>query len=216
MFADYSKANSELNPEKTLALLVMPLLELLVLYSQAILSSKSPAPPVPHTCAYVCALAPVAVPRAYWLNDKEASVKDQMLVEPNEGNYYRILEEAEVSGAFDMEVLNHLFRDSAMILPHRRIALLIGELRAQDHGRYMSEDKDEEWNAIAEASRACLVHFSDWPLPKPWLPHSDAQWKSALPVCRDDDVPSPGVPILLYGLASMRIIIMIKRGFATR
>ena len=143
---------------------------------------------------FLSPLAPVAVPRAYWLNDKEASIKDQMLgshvmlIEPNEGNYHRIIDEAKRSGAFDMEVLNHLFRDSAMILPHRRIALLTGEFRAKDHDQYMSEDKDEEWNAMAEASRAYLVHFSDWPLPKPWLRHSDAQWKAALPVCRDDDV----------------------------
>lgn len=120
---------------------------------------------------FLSPLAPVAVPRAYWLNDKGASIKDQMLgshvmlIELNEGNYHRIIDEAKSSGAFDMEVLNHLFRDSAMILPHRRIALLTGEFRAKDHDRYMSEDKDEEWNAMAEVSRAYLVNFSDWPLP---------------------------------------------------
>lgn len=135
----------------------------------------------------------MAVPRAYWLNDKDSSIKGQMLgshvmlIEPNEGNYHRIIEEATSSGAFDMEVLNHLFRDSAMILPHRRIALLTGEFRGQDHDRYMSEDKDEEWNAMAEVSRAYLVHFSDWPLPKPWLQRSDAQFEAAKPACPDEE-----------------------------
>lgn len=111
-----------------------------------------------------------------------------MLIEPNEANYRLIIEEATSSGAFDMEVLNRLFWDSAMILPHRRIALLTGEFRSQDHGRYMSEDKDEEWNAMAEVSRAYLVHFSDWPLPKPWLHPSEAQFKSAQPACDEDEV----------------------------
>ncbi|KAB8255431.1 nucleotide-diphospho-sugar transferase [Aspergillus pseudonomiae] len=143
---------------------------------------------------FLSPLAPVAVPRAYWLNDPDTSIKDQMLgshvmlIEPNEGNFRRIIKEAKSSGAFDMEVLNHLFRDSAMILPHRRYALLTGEFRGKNHDRYLSEDKDAKWNAMAEVSRAYLVHFSDWPLPKPWLPHSDTQWEAALPDCGDDNV----------------------------
>lgn len=117
-----------------------------------------------------------------------------MLIEPDEDNYNRIIQEAKSSGDFDMEVLNHLFSDSAMILPHRRLALLTGEFRTTDHERYMAEDKDEEWNAMAEVSRAYLVHFSDWPLPKPWQHHSDAQWAAALPACPDDAVETPDKP----------------------
>ncbi|KAJ5161819.1 N-acetylglucosaminyltransferase [Penicillium capsulatum] len=135
--------------------------------------------------------APVAVPRAYWLNGDGASIKGQilgshvMLIEPNEGNYRRILDEALSSGDFDMEVLNHLFSDSAMILPRRRLALLSGEFRATDHRRYLSEDKDVVWNAHAELSRAYLVHFSDWPLPKPWKRRDEEMWQSMLPPCRE-------------------------------
>jgi alpha-N-acetylglucosamine transferase len=149
---------------------------------------------------FLSALAPVAVPRAYWLNEADTSIKDQMLgshvmlIEPNQGNFQRIIDEAKSSGAFDMEVLNHLFRDSAMILPHRRYALLTGEFRTKDHSRYLSEDKDAEWNAMAEASRAYLVHFSDWPLPKPWLPHSEQQWQEVLPECPEDDVATEDRP----------------------
>ncbi|KAL3440134.1 nucleotide-diphospho-sugar transferase [Aspergillus insuetus] len=145
-------------------------------------------------------LAPVAVPRAYWLNDADSSIKDQMLgshvmlIAPNQGNFHRIIDEAKSSGAFDMEVLNTLFRDSAMILPHRRYALLTGEFRNKDHARYLSEDKDAEWNAMAEASRAYLVHFSDWPLQKPWLPHSEQQWQQVLPECPEDDVATEDRP----------------------
>ena len=142
---------------------------------------------------FLAPLAPVAVPRAYWLGNKDSNIKDQMLgshvmlIEPNEANYRMIIDEATSSGAFDMEVLNRLFWDSAMILPHRRIALLTGEFRSQDHDRYMSEDKDEEWNAMAEVSRAYLVHFSDWPLPKPWLHPSEAQFKAVQPACDENE-----------------------------
>jgi hypothetical protein len=53
-----------------------------------------------------------------------------MPIEPNEGNYGRIIEEAKSSGEFDMEVFNHLFKDSTTVLPHRRLTLLTGKLSA--------------------------------------------------------------------------------------
>lgn len=142
---------------------------------------------------FLAPLAPVAVPRAYWLGDKDMPLGEQvlgshvMLIEPNKARYEKIVQEAIESGDFDMEVLNHMFKDSAMILPHRRLALLTGEFRASDHQKYLAPDQDEEWNAMAEASRAYLVHFSDWPLPKPWISPSDAQWKAALPACPEDE-----------------------------
>lgn len=143
---------------------------------------------------FLAPLAPIAVPRAYWLNEKDTSVKDQilgshvMLLEPNKGRYEKIVQEALSSGDFDMEVINRLFKDSAMILPHRRLALLTGEFRATDHQKYLAEDKDEDWNAMGEVSRAYLVHFSDWPLPKPWKPHTSKQWEEVQPACPADEV----------------------------
>lgn len=32
---------------------------------------------------------------------------------------------------------------------------------------------------------AKFVHFSDWPLPKPWLPHTEEAYQKKLPVCRE-------------------------------
>ncbi|KAK7424600.1 N-acetylglucosaminyltransferase [Neonectria magnoliae] len=80
------------------------------------------------------------------------------------------MDEAQQSGEFDMEVLNHMFRDLAMISPHWRLALalLTGEFYTRDHSKYLAPDVDEEWNSMSEVSRAYSVHFSDWPLPKPW------------------------------------------------
>ncbi len=149
---------------------------------------------------FLSPLAPIAVPRAYWLNNKEDDIAQQvlgshvMLLEPNEKQYKKIVDEALQSGDFDMEVINHMFKDSAMILPHRRLALLSGEFRTNDHSKYMAPNEDEEWNAMGEVSRALLVHFSDWPLPKPWMPRTEAEWKAALPECRDDDAGAPDRP----------------------
>lgn len=56
-----------------------------------------------------------------------------MLVEPSELTYQRIIAEARASGDFDMEIVNALFKDNAMILPHRRLGLLTSEFRTDDH-----------------------------------------------------------------------------------
>ncbi|KAM0253339.1 hypothetical protein ACHAQJ_007289 [Trichoderma viride] len=145
--------------------------------------------------------SPVAMPRAYWLIERDSNGTAKqilgshlMLIEPNTRLYKKIIKEAERSGEFDMEVLNELFKDSAMILPHRRLALLTGEFRKKDHRNYLAPDEEEEWNAMNEVSRAYLVHFSDWPLPKPWRSHTEEQWQAALPECPDDDVEKPDRP----------------------
>ncbi|KAI9157882.1 Glucose N-acetyltransferase 1 [Paramyrothecium foliicola] len=149
---------------------------------------------------FLSPLAALAVPRAYWLTKKEDNLAQQvlgshvMLLEPNEKQYNKIMDEALKSGDFDMEVINHMFKDSAMILPHRRLALLSGEFRSNDHSKYLAPNDDEEWNAMGEVSRSVLVHFSDWPLPKPWLPRTEAQWQQALPECREDDVGTADRP----------------------
>lgn len=149
---------------------------------------------------FLSPMAPVAVPRAYWLTDNDADIGKQilgshvMLIEPNEARYHKVMDEALKSGDFDMEVINHMFKDSAMILPHRRLALLTGEFRSKDHSRYMAPDVDEEWNAMGEVSRAVLVHFSDWPLPKPWKPRSKKLWEETMPECDENDMGAPDRP----------------------
>lgn len=149
---------------------------------------------------FLSPLAPVAVPRAYWLNEKGTDLAKQvlgshvMLIEPNERRYHKLIDEGLKTGEFDMEVINRMFKDSAMILPHRRLALLTGEFRAKDHSKYLAPDEDEEWNAMGEVSRAFLVHFSDWPLPKPWKPRTRKQWEDTMPECPDDDVETKDKP----------------------
>ncbi|KAK1995287.1 glucose N-acetyltransferase [Colletotrichum falcatum] len=150
---------------------------------------------------FVAPTAAVAAPRAYWLNEKDTPIVEQvlsshvMLIEPSRTRHSKIVKEALRSGDVDMEVVNRMFRDSAMILPHRRLALLTGEFRRKDHKKYLAPDDDEDWDAVEEVSRSYLVHFSDWPLPKPWKPHTDAQWQAALPECpEEEEVEVEGKP----------------------
>lgn len=149
---------------------------------------------------FLAPMATIAVPRAYWLTGTDNNIGHQilgshvMLLEPSKGLYKRVVDEALSSGDFDMEIINHMFNTSAMILPHRRLALLTGEFRNKDHTKYLAPDVDDEWNAMGEVSRSVLVHFSDWPLPKPWRQRTTAQWEAALPECPEDDKEMPDRP----------------------
>lgn len=144
--------------------------------------------------------AAVAVPRAYWLNELNATSEEHvlsshvMLIEPDRGLHDALVEESLSSGMLDMDLVNRRFKDTAMLLPHRRLALLTGEFRGGDHQKYLSPNQHEEWDPVAEVSEAYLVHFSDWPMPKPWEPRTAEQWNAALPACPESETDKPGRP----------------------
>lgn len=115
--------------------------------------------------------APVAMPRAYWLwPDSEVLSSQVVLIEPSATEFARIIEKIDAASKddYDMEIVNYLYRDSALVLPHRRYDLLTGEFRGEGHSKYLGSDV-EVWDPVAAYNEAKLVHFSDWPLPKPWL-----------------------------------------------
>ena len=69
-----------------------------------------------------------------------------------------------------MEILNQLYNKSAMVLPHRPYFLVTGEFRNNEtmgHGAYLGGD--EEWDVRKVRKEAKYVHFSDYPMPKPWI-----------------------------------------------
>ena len=122
--------------------------------------------------------APVAMMRAYWdLPRIRALTSLFVLLEPSEAEFGRLMEATMVgtrkAGEYDMEILNRFYGDSAMVLPHRKYGLLSGEFRLQNHENYLGNGHDT-WDPEQALKEASLVHFSDWPLPKPWImwPHN--------------------------------------------
>ena len=115
--------------------------------------------------------AAVAMPRAYWLGFDERTLSSQiMLVEPSEHEFERVVKTTEAGGTgdYDMEVVNKLYKDKALILPHRPYDLLTGEFAAKpdaDHQNYLG-DETEQWDPDAVLDEAKYLHFSDWPMPK--------------------------------------------------
>lgn len=112
--------------------------------------------------------SPVAMPRAYWLDPNDRVLSSQLiLIQPSEFEYERIAKATREAGQgeYDMEIMNNLYRDSCLILPHRPYDLLTGEFRSENHYDYLG-NKEAAWDPDAALKEAKFLHFSDWPRPK--------------------------------------------------
>ena len=131
---------------------------------------------------------PMAMPRAHF----EGMPPDQwplsstlMVLEPNPfefDNLMAILQSWRLDPAYrsrkklDAELINHRFAGSAMVLPHRPYILPSSEFRRNEHSAYLGMHNGPDrttsrtrWDPRAALAEAKVVHFSDHPLPKPWV-----------------------------------------------
>lgn len=135
---------------------------------------------------------PVAMPRAYWLlhdDPPQRILSSQiMLLQPDATEFERITEKFNSAGEneYDMEIVNELYLDSAFILPHRKYDLLSAEFRKTDHELYLGSDR-EEWDPVAVLNEAKFLHFSDWPVPKPWIQMEADMRQKMQPECGNKD-----------------------------
>jgi alpha-N-acetylglucosamine transferase len=131
--------------------------------------------------------APVAMPRAYWLDNTLSS--QLVLVEPSEFEFQRILKafDSRSGKDYDMEIVNNLYGSDCMVIPHRKYDLLTGEFQAKEHRKYLGSE-EETWDPRKALDEAKFVHFSDWSLPKPWLLRNQAQVAPFQPECHPTDV----------------------------
>jgi hypothetical protein len=127
--------------------------------------------------------APVAMPRAYWM-DRFFLSSQLIVIEPSTSEWQRIQEAMEHHEGFDydMDILNKLYGTSSTVIPHRKYDLLTGEIRPKDHDAYLGSK--EMWRAKDILAEAKFLHFSDWPMPKPWLEAVAEDWEKYTPECR--------------------------------
>ncbi|KAI9370957.1 nucleotide-diphospho-sugar transferase [Aspergillus egyptiacus] len=142
---------------------------------------------LPHT--------PVAMPRAYWLLPELKALSSLLVViEPSYRQYKALMDTAltiQSPGSeskssrimYDMELLNEFYGDSALVLPHRQYGLISGEFRAENHTAFLGNDF-EAWDPDKVLKEAKFVHFSDWPLPKPWIMWPPQILPDILPRCK--------------------------------
>ena len=132
--------------------------------------------------------ATVALPRAYWLKSDPPSFTTALaLLQPSKTEFARVARAiaSAKDGVFDMEIINALYGHDCMVLPHRRYTLLTGEFRNVDrkgHAAYLGNE-DEAWDEDAALREAKFLHFSDWPMPKPWLYAQRATVLDVQPKC---------------------------------
>lgn len=134
--------------------------------------------------------AQIAMVRAYWdLPQTRKLTSLFVLLEPSEPEFLRLMAASRPDnrpkGEYDMDILNRFYRDSAMVLPHQKYGMLSGEFRAKDHSNFLGNTYDY-WNADRTFREASLVHFSDWPLPKPWIMWPHNLIGEMLPKCYSD------------------------------
>ncbi|KAH8820626.1 glucose N-acetyltransferase [Xylogone sp. PMI_703] len=131
---------------------------------------------------------PVAMPRAYWLDQPFLS-SQLVLIQPSKEEFARIKDAIDNAkgGDFDMEIVNNLYGKDCMIIPHRRYDLLTGEFRSKgQHLTYLGNEY-EHWDPEKMLKEAKFLHFSDWPMPKPWLTASPGVQSDTQPKCDVDE-----------------------------
>ena len=130
--------------------------------------------------------AQAAVVRAYGkLKSAKELAASFVLLEPSESEFQQLTVAAR-SGS-DTEVLNRFYGDSAMVLPHREFGLLSEEFRAEDHTNYLGNSL-EVWDPDRLMKEASLVHFSDEPLPRPWIMWPHNLIGDVMPKCKIGDL----------------------------
>jgi alpha-N-acetylglucosamine transferase len=111
---------------------------------------------------------PVAMPRAYWLDDTMSS--QLMVIEPSQIEFERI------ENAFTHR------NEECLVLSPQKYNLITGEFRNNQHHRYIGSST-EKWDASRALKEAKYLHFSDWPYPKPWSEYSHVTHERLQPDC---------------------------------
>ncbi|KAJ5513114.1 hypothetical protein N7463_002666 [Penicillium fimorum] len=127
--------------------------------------------------------SPVAMPLAYWKEPGNGIFTSALLlIQPSTAAFDRTMDAISRSNSstFDMDIMNNMYKDSTLILPHRPYILLTGEFRSNKHEAYLV-NSGETWDAEKVFKAAKYLHFSDWPVPKPWI--------KALPGVVEDSQP---------------------------
>ncbi|RAH66400.1 nucleotide-diphospho-sugar transferase [Aspergillus aculeatinus CBS 121060] len=129
--------------------------------------------------------SPIAMPRAYWLDSEYRQLTPSfMLVQPSEIEFNRVWKaiQQDDNAESDTNVLNNLYRDSAIIIPHRPYHLLTGEFRAKNHASYLGSPY-ATWDPDVVLQDAKYLHFSDGPVSKPWIKTPVAVMEKEQPDC---------------------------------
>lgn len=109
------------------------------------------------------------------------------------------------SNDFDMEVLNKFIDDNLHsggfrfgVIDHRIYGVLTGEFKEQWHSKFLCDPEllpfinhrsNDGWNAFEVLEKIKLIHFSDEPIPKPWIAQDNlAHYNTFKIYCQSGDM----------------------------
>lgn len=140
----------------------------------------------------------VAMPYVYW--GKSAGwdyTSHLLLLKPSVANFKKIEAVVQTTAGtedLDVDLLKKVFKSKMIRMPQKPYNLLSGEFRRTNHEAYLSSTSNpktfhpsEAWDPEVAISRATYVHFSDWPLPKPWMRATQSMLNTYMPVCQKSE-----------------------------
>ncbi|RDL40658.1 uncharacterized protein BP5553_00637 [Venustampulla echinocandica] len=115
--------------------------------------------------------APIAMPYTYWGGPSGWAFSSQlMLLEPSSTTFSAM--ETAIKDAkedeYDVDIINKLYKGKVLKIPQRPYNLLSGEFRRANHRAYLGS-RSAKWDPDDIFAEARYLHFSDWPIPKPWM-----------------------------------------------
>jgi alpha-N-acetylglucosamine transferase len=129
--------------------------------------------------------APLAMPYVYWGEPEGWQYSSQMMLITPSTYDFSVIETAirrAKPDEYDMDIINNLYKDKILRIPQRPYNLLTGEFRRRNHVPYLGS-RSEQWDPDAILGEAKFMHFSDWPIPKPWMRASKDLLNKHMPRC---------------------------------
>lgn len=129
--------------------------------------------------------APVAMPYTYFGPPTNWAYSSQLLLLHPSANLFQKVESAVQHAGpdeSDMDILNTMFAPQILAMPSRPYNLLSGEFRRKSHKEYLGNSK-EVWDPEKILAEAKYMHFSDWPIPKPWIRATKEELNRYMPNC---------------------------------
>ncbi|CAL3972011.1 hypothetical protein PZA11_005237 [Diplocarpon coronariae] len=129
--------------------------------------------------------APLAMPWVFWGEPVGWTFSNQMmLITPSLEEFAKI--EAEIESAdpdeYDLTIVERRYRHKTLKIPQRPYHLMTGELRRTDHSKYLGSPS-KQWDPEEVLKKSKLLHFSDWPIPRPWASANQSTLNKYMPKC---------------------------------
>ncbi|KAL3419592.1 glucose N-acetyltransferase [Phlyctema vagabunda] len=126
----------------------------------------------------------LAMPYVWWGGGQGWDYSAQMLlIQPSHSEFSKLenVVRSATEGETDLSILQNVYGDQTLKIPHRPYGLTTVEFRRQNHRAYTGGEK---WHAEKALRDTKILHFSDWPIPKPWLRAPKDLINRHMPACQ--------------------------------